>query len=121
MVTSRQDPLCQRRARARKANDEVGPFGFHPEAARPFEERGREGSDQPIDEGGVLCRIIILAARVRLRQGEGIGPVQVLGGLLVALLGIEHLGQAEVQGGALAIAQVGIGQEPAQRGPLGVG
>ena len=48
--------------------------------------------------------------RCRPGQGQGVGLAQVRRGLGVLAAGVEHLGQAEVQPRAVAVAQVRPGQ-----------
>ena len=82
---------------------------------------GRTGRHQARDEPRMVRRVVVLALGAPVGQPQGVGLPQVLGGLVVGALGIEHEGQAEVQGRALAPGQVGVGHQLPHGGQVGLG
>ena len=99
----------------------IGRSLSRPKPRTRSKKAGEQAAIMPLDEAGVVGRVVALAALVPLGQGQGVGLPQGLAGLVVVAAGVEHLGQAEVQGAAPAFGQVGVGQQPAHGRQVGVG
>src|SRR6185437_12700789 len=113
-----QHLLQQRRSRTRQADDEHGTLALQTPSANTLEEVGRAKRFHLRDKLRMTGGIVILAALAPGGEAQAVGLAQMLGGLGMFAAGIENLGQTEVQDRTLAIEQILLGKQTAQRGQV---
>ena len=101
--------LDERRARARQAEDEHGPFGVQPSAGDPREKVRRERLQQPVHELLVFGRDVVPTALCRF-QGQRIGLAQTVSGAGEFTTGVENVGQTKEKSGTGSWGEFDVGE-----------
>ena len=83
-------------------------MALHAKAADPLEEVGREERHELGDKSFVFRRVVRPARLARRGPLQRIGLLQMLGGAVVVALGVQHVRQAVVQQGPLAVGQLRV-------------
>ena len=99
----------------------IGRSRLQAEAAHPLEKGRRTDRDHAGHKPLMRGRVVLQAALPSPGQRQRVGLPQRLARRVVGAPGIEHLGQAEVQGGAAIRMEVGVGQELTHGGQVLVG